>query len=91
MAYGWTVTEKKGTYILSIVSVPSMEMDFITDDKGVPHAVTTMNGHLCYVRRIYVEAKEKWHGVPTVLYVTVTGISTKDGSIQKMRKDVNKK
>eukprot|EP01084_Bolivina_argentea_P156755 273178_1 len=78
MAYGYSLTsteknKKEKIYQLTIVSVPSMVMDLITDKDGKPRAVTIINGQKCYLRKIYVATKESWYGMPKVLYITITG------------------
>ena len=89
MAYGWNVTHpSKDCYELSLVSLPSMKLQIVTDSDGKPHAVAMINGHKCYLRRIYVMAKESWYGLPKVQYVEITGIQIDNGSIQKAKKQI---
>merc|ERR1712129_118834 len=93
MAYGYKVAASKvsAEYQLTIVSVPDITMQLITDKAGKPHAVALINGQRCYLRRIYVATKESWYGMPTVLYVTITGVQIDNGAIQAARKDLAKK
>eukprot|EP00483_Globobulimina_turgida_P009367 UN09386 len=94
IAYGWSLTsteqnKKEKMYQLALVSVPSMIMDLITDKNGKPHAMTTINGEKCYLRKIYVATKESWYGMPKVLYVTITGVQIdNNGTIQAAKKQL---
>eukprot|EP01083_Nonionella_stella_P046282 123901_1 len=93
MAYGYNLvtdeqSKKTKTYKLSIVSVPEMEINLITDKDGKPHAITIINGKQCYLRKIYVATQESWYGMPKVLHVIIVGIEVETGDIQSAKKTV---
>ena len=92
LAYGYKVTATKmqKIYRITIVSVPEINIELVTDETNKPHAAVIINGQRCYLRRIYVAAKENWIGLPKVLYVTITGIQINNGCIQSAKKVLNK-
>lgn len=85
MAYGYSLSkstqeQELGKYRLSLVALQAIECYLITDENGDPHLQVIINGKECYLRKVYVAAKEGW--IPTVLYIEIFGIEIETNIVQ---------
>lgn len=96
MAYGYAVHKtdemiKNKKYQLTLVALPNLKFYLITiidknTNKKTAKVLAKLNNKQCYVRKVYVETKESWIGLPKVVHIDVYGISIDDeNDIQCMR------
>lgn len=85
MAYGYSVQSKGDTIECTLVAVPKMVCELVSDEKGQPKLRAKIGGKVCYLRKVYVNAKENFFGLPTVQYVDIFGIAVEGGEIVRER------
>jgi hypothetical protein len=79
-AYGIDSYEKlgKNKFRLFLVALKDREV-IVEKTEGSFRAVTTINGKLSVLERVFVECRERWIGLPRVVYVDLFGRTEEAG------------
>jgi hypothetical protein len=80
-AYGIDSYEKLGKNKLRVFLVALKDHEVIVEKaEGSFRAITAINGKPSVLERVYVESRERWIGLPQVLYVDLFGRNKETGS-----------
>ena len=62
-----------------LVALPSKTLQLVVDRFGKFRLLGTLGGRLCFLLRVYVHARERSFGLPTVEFLNVHGLSIDEG------------
>jgi hypothetical protein len=79
-AYGIDSYEKLGKNKFRVFFVALKDREVIVEKtEGSFRAITAINGELSVLERVYVESRERWIGLPRVVYVDLFGRTKETG------------
>ncbi len=80
LAYGIDSYQKLAENRFKVIFVALKDREVIVEKvDGFFKAITTINGKLSVLERVYVEAREKWTGLPQVVYADLFGRDKETG------------
>ncbi len=85
-AYGIDSYQKLEKNKVKVFLAALKDRELIVEKKeGIFRAITAINGKASILERVYVESRERWTGLPQVVYVDLFGRNKETGSLVSER------